>query len=79
MIGFCALGYAVVSVLLSHFLMALLSQARLDSEEYYARMCDEAVSKMQAEINKECNERELSEQHFFGLLEETTARVRAKM
>jgi len=55
------------------------TQARLDSEEYYARMCDEAVSKMQAEVNKECNERELSEQHFFGLLEETTARVRAKM
>jgi len=55
------------------------TQARLDSEEYYARMCDEAVSKMQVEINKECNERELSEQHFFGLLEETTARVRAKM
>jgi len=53
--------------------------ARLDSEEYYARMCDEAVVKMQAEINKECNERELSEQHFFGLLEETTARVRTKM
>jgi len=55
------------------------TQARLDSEEYYARMCDEAVTKMQAEVNKECNERELSEQHFFGLLEETTARVRAKM
>merc|ERR1712139_199199 len=55
------------------------TQARLDSEEYYARMCDEAVSKMQAEVNKECNERELSEQHFFGLLEETTSRVRAKM
>merc|ERR1711998_581730 len=55
------------------------TQARLDSEEYYARMCDEAVVKMQAEVEKECNERELSEQHFFGLLEETTARVRAKM
>merc|ERR1711981_287100 len=55
------------------------TQARLDSEEYYARMCDEAASKMQSEIMKECNERELSEQHFFGLLEETTARVRAKM
>merc|ERR1711970_644165 len=55
------------------------TQARLDSEEYYARMCDEAVAKMQAEIMKECNERELSEQHFFGLLEETTSRVRAKM
>merc|ERR1712072_1369175 len=55
------------------------TQARLDSEEYYARMCDEAVMKMQAEIEKESNERELSEQHFFGLLEETTARVRAKM
>merc|ERR1711907_65850 len=55
------------------------TQARLDSEEYYARMCDEAAGKMQSEIMKECNERELSEQHFFGLLEETTARVRAKM
>merc|ERR1711904_134591 len=55
------------------------TQARLDSEEYYARMCDEAVAKMQAEIMKECNERELSEQHFFGLLEETTSGVRAKM
>lgn len=55
------------------------TQARLDSEGYYAQMCDEAVEKMQAEIEKECNERELSEQHFFGLLEETTARVRAKM
>merc|ERR1711966_294159 len=55
------------------------TQARLDSEEYYARMCDAAVVKMQAEVEKECNERELSEQHFFGLLEETTARVRAKM
>merc|ERR1711871_440055 len=55
------------------------TQARLDSEEYYARMCDEAVVKMQGEVEKECNERELSEQHFFGLLEETTARVRAKM
>merc|ERR1711998_89690 len=55
------------------------TQARLDSEDYYAQMCDEAVEKMQAEIEKECNERELSEQHFFGLLEETTARVRAKM
>merc|ERR1711907_818458 len=55
------------------------TQARLDSEGYYAQMCDEAVEKMQAEIMKECNERELSEQHFFGLLEETTSRVRAKM
>merc|ERR1712139_571198 len=55
------------------------TQARLDSEEYYARMCDEAVVKMQAEVEKESNERELSEQHFFGLLEETTSRVRAKM
>lgn len=55
------------------------TQARLDSEEYYARMCDESVTKMQAELNKECKERDLSEQHFFGLLEETTARVRTKM
>jgi len=55
------------------------TQARLDSEEYYSRMCDESVSKMQAEIVKECNERELSEMHFFSLLDETTARVRDKM
>ena len=55
------------------------TQARLDSEEYYNRMMDDSTNKMQAEICKECNERELSEQHFFGLLEETVARVKTKM
>merc|ERR1711865_240297 len=55
------------------------TQARLDSEEYYNRMMDDSTNKMQAEITKECNERELSEQHFFGLLEETVARVKTKM
>lgn len=55
------------------------TQARLDSEEYYNRMMDDSTNKMQAEITKECNERELSEQHFFGLLEETCARVKTKM
>ncbi len=55
------------------------TQARLDNEEYYNRMMDDATNKMQAEITKECNERELSEQHFFGLLEETCARVKTKM
>merc|ERR1711865_195959 len=37
------------------------AQARLDSEEYYNRMMDDSTNKMQAEICKECNERELSE------------------
>ena len=54
-------------------LLRVAPQARLDSEEYYNRMMDDSTNKMQAEITKECNERELSEQHFFGLLEETIA------
>merc|ERR1711998_717847 len=55
------------------------TQARLDSEEYYNRMMDDSTNKMQGEIAKECNERELSEQHFFGLLEETCARAKTKL
>merc|ERR1711998_733060 len=55
------------------------TQARSDSEEYYNRMMDDSTNKMQGEIAKECNERELSEQHFFGLLEETCARAKTKL
>merc|ERR1712194_445778 len=51
------------------------TQARLDSEEYYNRMMDDSTNKMQAEICKECNERELSKTWPRGTTRELASHV----